>query len=116
MATAREGSAARIRVALAHQSTTREVQMFGGLSFTVRQKMVVAVRGDCDLLVRVDPGRHRELVALDGARPAEMGAGRRPMGPGWISVGQAAISTDEELAFWIGAAMEYNAGTAQGPH
>lgn len=81
--------------------------MFGGRSFMVNDKMVVAVAGDGDLLVRIDPDRHRELVALPGVEPAEMGAGRS-MGPSWITVADAAIATDEQLSFWIGAALEYH--------
>lgn len=81
--------------------------MFGGLSFLVNEKMVVSVGSDGALLVRVDPERSRELVALPGAGPAEMGAGRA-MGPSWIRVAQEAIATDEQLSSWIGAALAYN--------
>lgn len=80
--------------------------MFGGLSFMVNDKMVVAVGRD-GLLVRVDPARSGELVALPGATPAEMGAGRT-MGPSWIRVAEEALATDEQLAFWIGAALAYH--------
>jgi TfoX/Sxy family transcriptional regulator of competence genes len=78
--------------------------MFGGLAFMVDEKMVVCVRSGGDLLVRADPGRADELLTLEGAGPAEMGAGR-PMSKSWISVGQEAIETDEDLDFWIGVAM-----------
>jgi TfoX/Sxy family transcriptional regulator of competence genes len=98
----------RIRSALATEPSTREVSMFGGLSFMVNNAMVVAERRDGDLLVRVDPDRNRELVALPGAKPAEMGAGRA-MGTGWISVAYDAITAEEQLSFWIDVAMEYNA-------
>lgn len=81
--------------------------MFGGLSFMMSEKMVVAVRSDGDLLVRVDPERNRELVALPGAGPAEMGAGRA-MGTSWICVAEEAIASDEHLSFWVGMALEYN--------
>jgi len=81
--------------------------MFGGLSFMVNEKMVASVRSDGDLLVRVDPARSTELLAREGARPAEMGAGRA-MGAGWIDVAEQAIRTDEQLSLWIGAALEYN--------
>jgi len=81
--------------------------MFGGLSFMIDEKMVAGVRSDGDLLVRVDPARSTELLAREGARPAEMGAGRA-MGAGWIDVAEQAIRTDEQLSLWIGAALEYN--------
>jgi TfoX/Sxy family transcriptional regulator of competence genes len=103
----------RIRTALATEQSAREVSMFGGLSFMVNDKMVVAAGRDGDLLVRIDPERNRELVALPGARPAEMGAGRA-MGPSWLRVGPDAITADGQLSFWIDVAMEYNARTAEG--
>lgn len=84
--------------------------MFGGLSFMVNEKMVVAVHSDGDLLVRVDPDRNGELLALPGARPAEMGAGRA-MGPGWICVAEEAVATDDDLSFWTDVALEYNTRT-----
>jgi TfoX/Sxy family transcriptional regulator of competence genes len=103
----------RVRAVLASEPSTREVTMFGGLSFMVNERMVVAARRDGDLLVRVDPERDGELVALPGARRAEMGAGRS-MGPGWISVAGASLVTDDALTFWTDVALAYNAG-ASGP-
>lgn len=97
----------RIRATLVAEPSSREVPMFGGLSFMVNEKMIVSVRRDGDLLVRVDPERGHELVALAGAGRAEMGAGRA-MGPGWIGVAEEAIATDEQLSFWIGVALKYN--------
>lgn len=97
----------RIGAALAAERSTRKVPMFGGRSFMVNEKVVVAVRGDGDLLVRVDPGQTSELIARPGAEPAEMGAGRA-MGPSWIRVAEDAIATDEQLSFWIDIALEYN--------
>jgi TfoX/Sxy family transcriptional regulator of competence genes len=98
----------RIRAALTDEPSTREVPMFGGLSFMVNEKMVVAMHSDGDLLVRVDPDRNGELLALPGARPAQMGAGRA-MGPGWISVAEEALATDDDLSLWTDVALEYNA-------
>ena len=97
----------RIRTALAAEPSTREVSMFGGLSFMVNEKIAVAVQRDGDLLARVDPDRNHELLALPGAEPAEMGAGR-VMGPGWIRVAEEALTADRDLSFWIGAALAYN--------
>jgi len=97
----------RVRDALAAHPFVRGVKMFGGLSFMVNEKMVVCVRSDGDLLVRSDPEQADELLTRDGAGPAEMGAGR-PMSKNWISVGQEAIESDEQLAFWLGVTLEYN--------
>lgn len=100
-------TAERIRALLASESSTREMSMFGGLSFMVNDKIVVNVRGNGDLLVRVDPDRSPELVAEHGARPAEMGTGRS-MGPSWLDVPAERTATDDELGFWIEVAMAFN--------
>lgn len=70
--------AERIRATLAAEPSCREVPMFGALSFMVDDRMVVSVRGDGDLLVRVDPQRSPALVSVAGAGPAEMGRIRGP--------------------------------------
>lgn len=97
----------RIRGALAAQPSVREVKMFGALAFMVNERMAVCVQSDGDLLVRADPERADELLTANGARPAEMGAGRA-MSNGWISVSEEAIATDSSFAFWIGVALEHN--------
>lgn len=99
--------AERVRDALAGKPSVREVRMFGGLAFMVNERMVVSVGSDDDLLVRADPEGADNLLAIEGARPAEMGAGRA-MGNGWISVTEEAIAADENFDFWIGVALEYN--------
>ncbi len=105
-------TAERIRQMLAAQPSTREVSMFGGLSFMVDDKMIVNVRRSGDLLVRVDPHGSPGLIAEHGARPAEMGAGRS-MGPGWIDVPGELTATDEQLRFWLDVAMQFNRSTAK---
>ena len=107
-------AAERIRTMLAEEPSTREVSMFGGLSFMVNDKMIVNVRRGGDLLVRVDPSRSPELVADHGARFAEMGAGRT-MGPGWIDVSAELTATDNQLRFWLDVAMEFNGQIAGEP-
>lgn len=98
--------AGRIRSALAVEPTTREVRMFGGLSFMVNGAMVMNVGSAGDLLVRVDPERDEEF-RVDGVSAAEMGAGRT-MGEGWLAVGIDALAADEDLAFWVDAVMDFN--------
>jgi TfoX/Sxy family transcriptional regulator of competence genes len=107
-------AAERIRTMLGEEPSTREVSMFGGLSFMVNDKMIVNVRRGGDLLVRVDPSRSPELVADHGARFAEMGAGRA-MGPGWIDVPAELTATDNQLRFWLDVAMEFNGQIAGEP-
>ena len=102
----------RVRALLTDRPSTREVSMFGGRSFMVNDKMIANVRNGGDLLLRVDPKRESELGKLDGASPAVMGPGRT-MGPGWISVSAESITGDEQLSFWIDAALEHNEATAR---
>ncbi len=101
----------RVRSVLATQPTVREVKMFGGLSFMVNEAMVVNVGSAGDLLVRVDPQRHEEHLRVEGASSAEMGAGRT-MGRGWLVVDADAVGADEDLAFWIRVALDFNTRTA----
>jgi hypothetical protein len=75
----------------------------------VNDKMVASARKDGDLLVRVASDRHAALASRSGAAQAQMGAGR-DMGPGWIAVASASVTDDEELSFWLGAALEHNRG------
>lgn len=97
----------RIRRVVAHEPQVREIPMFGSRSVLVRDKMIASAGKDGGLLVRVDAGRHHQLLAEPGAEQARMGAGR-DMGPGWITVSPRAIADDEGLASWIHHATEYN--------
>lgn len=100
----------RLRALLAAEPSTREVSMFGGRSFMVNDKIVVAARKDGDLLVHIPQDRHDELTSIPGAAPAEMGAGRS-MGAGWISVSAPSVDTDDELLFWLTVALDHNRTT-----
>jgi hypothetical protein len=100
----RDELAQRIRDALAAHADVREVNMFGGLSFIVGGRMAVAAGRDGDLLVRIDPARHEELLR-HGGEPASMGVDR-PMGEGWLTVPSARIPGDADLAFWVAVGLE----------
>ncbi|MFB9378200.1 TfoX/Sxy family protein [Kineococcus gynurae] len=102
----------RVRAALAGREL-REVAMFGGRAVMVDGAMLVSVGRGGDLLVRIDPARHDELVARPGAGPAVMGTDR-PMGPGWITVSADALDEEADLAFWLGVAAEHHARLGRG--
>ena len=97
----------RLRALLAHEDVTREVSMFGGTAFMVGEKLLVSALKGGGLLVRVPADRHDELLERRGASRPEMGAGRS-MGPGWIEIAADVIRDDQQLASWVGVAMEYN--------
>lgn len=103
----------RVRALLASHPSTREVPMFGGRSFMVEDRMVVAARKHGDLLVRIPAERHEELTARPGATQAEMGTGRT-MGPGWISVSADSVRTDEQLGFWLTVALDHHRAQGRG--
>lgn len=84
--------------------------MFGGVSFMVEDRMVVAARKDGALLLRIDPRSAGDLLARPGAHPALMGADR-PMGDGWISIEPAALH-GPGLDTWLAHALSFHA--AQG--
>lgn len=102
-----QGLAHRIRAALGPDRMVREVRMFGGLCFMVKEKMVVGVMKGGELLVRADPNHSDYLLAVEGARQAEMGEGRS-MGRSWISVSAESIATDASLGFWVTEALTHN--------
>ena len=104
--------AGRIRSALASEPTTREVKMFGGLSFMVNGAMVMNVGTAGDLLVRVNAERAEEYLKVGGVSVAEMAG--RSMGRGWLAIDADAVAADEDLAFWIDAVMDFNR-TKAGP-
>ncbi len=100
----------RVRSALPDGRAVRVVSMFGGRAIMLEEKMLVSVGRDGDLLVRIDPARHDQLTSVPGARTAVMGA-HRPMGPGWITVADTALEEDEQLAFWLDAALDHHGRT-----
>lgn len=97
----------RIRKALAGLPAVREVNMFGGLCFLVKNKIAVSANTDGDLLVRCDPDQAEQLLDRAGAKIAQMGP--RSMGNGWLRVRSAGIKTDADLDFWIETALQFNA-------
>ena len=98
---------ARLRGLLADEPVVREVSMFGGRAFMVNEKMAVHASKDGDLLVRVDAADDAKFSDVPGASPAEISPGRA-MGAGWIRVSAASVADDEQLRFWLDAALAYN--------
>jgi hypothetical protein len=101
----------RVRGAIPTGRAVREVRMFGGISFMLDERMLVAARRGGDLLVRIDPDMHDDLLLRPGAHPALMGT-ERPMGPGWISVGPDGTGTDSDLTEWVAVALEVHGRSA----
>ncbi|WP_295626164.1 TfoX/Sxy family protein [uncultured Corynebacterium sp.] len=102
----RSALVARLHALLDGEGEVREVRMFGGIAFMLRDAMAVNAGKAGDLLIRVDDARGPELAKRDGAAPSLMG--EREMGPGWVRVSAHAIAGDDDLAFWVGEALAHN--------
>ncbi len=57
----------RVRDALASVPSVEEKKMFRGVTFMVEGKMCISV-GDDELLCRIDPALHEELIEKSGCR------------------------------------------------
>jgi hypothetical protein len=56
------------------------------------------------MMVRIDP-KNKELLTRKGATTAVM-RGREM--PGWIFLTEDAINTEEDFAYWIRLALDFN--------
>jgi len=104
----------RVRKVLEDESAVREVRMFGGLSFMVNDKLTVNATTQGDLLIRCDPDRVDNLISETVAEWAEMNG--KEMSKGWLVIAADKLVGDDDLEFWIGVALDYNAkvGTKKG--
>lgn len=75
-----------------------EKRMFGGLGFLIAGNMAIGTTAAGDLLVRADPAREAETLALPGAYRMMMG--ERAM-KGFIAVDVAALTDDIVLRGWV---------------
>jgi TfoX/Sxy family transcriptional regulator of competence genes len=96
----------RIREALEGEADVREVNMFGGLTFMVNEKMTATANTSGDLMVRCDPSRAEELLTRAGADWPTMRG--RKMSKGWIVVERAATESEEALDEWLQEALAFN--------
>ncbi len=106
-----EQLAGRVRNALRRHDGLRpeapegvtEKKMFGGLSFMLRGNMCCGVTGE-DLVVRVGPDQHEQLLAKPHARPMDF-TGRAMKG--FVFVGPGGYRNDEALARWVQRGVEF---------
>jgi TfoX/Sxy family transcriptional regulator of competence genes len=99
-----EELAERVRAALASVDGITEKRMFGGLAFLLGGNMTVAVSSHGGLMVRTDPARDDELLALPHASLMVMR--ERPMS-GWLRVDAEGVRTAAELEAWTERALGY---------
>ncbi|HET6511152.1 MAG TPA: TfoX/Sxy family protein [Candidatus Kapabacteria bacterium] len=104
-----EALAARIRERFAELPNVEEKRMMGGLVFMYNDKMCVGIMQD-ELMCRVDPARHNELVEKPGCRTMEFA--NRPaqkVMSGYILIDDSAMKTKKDLNYWIQLALDHNA-------
>ena len=106
MSTAQEALANRLRESFADRET-REVKMFGGISFMLEGKMVCAAGRDGDLLLRIDPEDYPTLITRPGAQEPVMGTDRS-MAPGWIQVAATHLRTAKQLQSWVQIGLDHH--------
>jgi len=102
MSTASDALSARLRPLLPNGLI--EKKMFGGIGFMLSGNMAVGTTAKGELLVRIDPARQAEALALPGAYQMHMGT--RPM-TGFIAVAADGTPDDAALSRWIAYALNY---------
>jgi TfoX/Sxy family transcriptional regulator of competence genes len=86
------------------QMEVEEKKMFGGLAFLVNEKICVNVSGT-KLMCRFDPKKLEEVAEINGFQSMHMN-GR--VYKGYCYVGEEAIQTKKDLAFWIDLCLDFN--------
>lgn len=100
----------RVRQRLLKFGFIEEKKMMGGLIFMVNNKMCVGVDTDKDsgedrLMVRVGKLPYESLLNVKGSRAMDFtGKVMR----GFLFVGPEGFDNEEDLDFWIRAALEFN--------
>ena len=88
------------------RSQVVEKKMFGGIGFMLNGNMCAAVnnRPDHIMMVRIDPFDTQALLK-QGAKTAIM---RGRLMPGWIFLTKEAIEKEEDFAYWVKKALDFN--------
>jgi len=81
-----------------------EKKMFGGIGFMLNGNMAIGTTAKGELLVRIDPAKQGEALAIPGACHMHMGA--RPM-TGFIAVDAGGTPDDAALSRWIAYALGF---------
>lgn len=99
-----EQLADKLRAALEHVPNVEEKKMFRGIAFMVNGKMCINV-GDDELMIRVDPALHDELLETQDCRTVKMG-GRSYKG--YLLVAHETLKTKKDWDFWLQLALDFN--------
>ena len=94
----------RISEALVGIKNVVTKKMFRGIAFMVNDKMCITV-SEHDIMCRIDPAIHEELVEKTGCRSMVM-KGKELKG--WVLVNEEAIKSKKDLDYWISLALSFN--------
>ena len=92
-----EHLASRVRKAVKSAPGVTEKRMFGGLCF-LRHGLMFAGVLETTLMARVGKANYEDSLAHDHVRVMDFTG--RPMA-GYVFIDEPAITTDQELAFWL---------------
>ena len=98
-----DGLAHRVREALDGRTDPEELEMFGGLGFTIDGNMCCGVIED-SLVARVGPDAYDESLDEPHARPFDF-TGREMSG--WVFVDPPGLSSDDDLEAWIDRSLVF---------
>lgn len=99
-----EELAERVRNLIGHKPGVVEKKMFGGYGFMLNGNFVVGSMSTGEILLRADPAKLAETMALSGAGPMMMG--EREM-TGFYTVDYDSIAHDDDLQTWIDRSWSY---------
>lgn len=94
----------RIRKALAHLPHVEVKRMFRGAVFMVNGKMCITA-GDDEIMCRVDPSMHDELIKKPGCRPVIM---KNREYKGYVYVKEERLKSKKNFDYWIGLSLDFN--------
>lgn len=94
----------KVREALANLPGVVEKKMFRGITFMVNGRMCLSA-GDNELMFRIDPSMHEELVKRRGCRAMTM---KGKEYKGYIMVNEEAVKKKEDFDYWINLALDFN--------
>ena len=93
----------RVRKTLASQAGVSEINMFGGVCFSINGNMACGVQ-ESELVVRVGPEQHDSALKEKHARPMDFTG--RPM-RGMVYVSQEGCKDSRSLKKWVGRGVRF---------
>ena len=99
-----EKLAGRIRKILKRYPVVADINMFGGLCFTVRGNMCCGTLKD-DLVIRVGPEHYEEALREPHARPMDFTG--RPI-KGFVYVGPKGYKQESSLLKWVKLGADFS--------